>query len=108
MVAFLPEVSVVDAIVALVAIEAMFLIFWRTRTGGGVSITGVLANLSSGAALLLSLRMVLAGREFPSVLALLSIALIAHVADLASRWQAASVRPAMPPSDSETGSRAGA
>jgi hypothetical protein len=75
MAASLPEVSVVDAIVALVAIEALFLIVWRARTGGGVSIVGIVANLSSGAALLLSLRMALAGSAFPTVLALLSIAL---------------------------------
>ena len=104
MAASLAEVSVVDAIVALVALEAVLLILWRTRTGGGLSVVGIVANLSSGAALLLCLRMALAGRAFPSVLALLSIALIAHVADLASRWQAASarssIRPAMLPSES--------
>jgi hypothetical protein len=111
MAAFLPEVSVIDAIVALVAIEALFLIFWRTRTGGGVPIAGMLANLSSGAALLLSLRMALAGAAFDTVLALLSIALVAHLGDLASRWQAASARPSANASilvsDLETRSRAG-
>ena len=105
MAAVLPEVFVVDAIVALVAIEALFLVVWRARTGGGVPIAGMLANLSSGAALLLSLRIALPGSALPSILALLSIALVAHVADLASRWEAASprpsARPVMLPSESQ-------
>jgi hypothetical protein len=92
MAAFLPDVRIVDAIIALVAIEAVVLILWRALTGGGLPVAGALANLSSGAALLLALRMALTGASSISVLALLSVALVAHIADLASRWEAASVR----------------
>lgn len=89
MAAFLPEASIVDAIVALVAVESIFLIAWRWRTGGGLPISGTIANLSSGAALLLALRAALTGASTPAILAWLSIALVAHLADLVSRWQAA-------------------
>ena len=90
MAAFLPDAWIVDAIVALVAVEAIVLVVWRALTGGGLPVAETLANLSSGAALLLALRMAHHRRALStSVLALLSVALIAHVADLASRWEAA-------------------
>ena len=63
---------------------------WRALTGGGLTMGETLANLSSGAALLLALRMAVTGGLSASVLALLSVALIAHIADLASRWEARS------------------
>ena len=92
MAAFLPDAWIVDAIIALVAVEGIVLAVWRARTGGGLTVAGTLANLSSGAALLLALRMAITGGLSASVLALLSVALIAHVADLASRWKAGSAR----------------
>ena len=87
MAAFLPDARIVDAIIALVAVEAIVLVLWRALTGGGLPVAETLANLSSGAALLLALRMAITGALSTSVLALLSVALIAHVADLASRWE---------------------
>ena len=92
MAAFLPDAWIVDAIIALVAVEAIVLVLWRALTGGGLPVAETLANLSSGAALLLALRMAITGGLSASVLALLSVALIAHVADLASRWEAGSGR----------------
>ena len=93
MAAFLPDAWIVDAIIALVAVETVVLVLWRALTGGGLPVGETLANLSSGAALLLALRMALTGASSTSVLAVLSVALIAHVAHLATRWEAASVRP---------------
>ena len=61
MAAFLPDAWIVDAIIALVAIEAVVLVLWRALTGGGLPVAETLANLSSGAALLLALRMALTG-----------------------------------------------
>jgi hypothetical protein len=90
--AFLPDAWIVDAIIALVAVEGIVLVVWRTLTGGGLTVAETLANLSSGAALLLALRMAITDGLSASVLALLLVALIAHVADLASRWEAGSVR----------------
>jgi hypothetical protein len=90
MAAFLRDAWIVDAIIALVAVEAVILVLWRALTGGGLPVAETLANLSSGATLLLALRMALTGASSACVLASLSAALIAHVADLASRWEAAS------------------
>jgi hypothetical protein len=92
MAAFLADSRMVDAIIALVAVEGIVLLLWRAITGGGLSAAETLANLSSGAALLLALRLAITGGLSASVLALLSVALIAHVADLASRWKAGSAR----------------
>ena len=92
MAAFLPDPWIVDAIIALVAVEGIVLVVWRALTGGGLTVVQTLANLSSGAALLLALRMSITGGLSASVLALLSVALIAHVADLASRWEVSSGR----------------
>ena len=61
MAAFLPDAWIVDAIIALVAVEAVVLVLWRALTGGGLPVGETLANLSSGAALLLALRMALIG-----------------------------------------------
>ena len=92
MAAFLPDARIVDAIIALVAVEGIVLVLWRALTGDGLPVAETLANLSSGAALLLALRIAITGGLSAPVLALLSVALIAHVADLASRWEAASRR----------------
>jgi hypothetical protein len=92
MAAFLLDPWIVDAIIALVAVEGIVLVVWRALTGGGLTMGETLANLSSGAALLLALRMAVTGGLSASVLALLSVALIAHIADLASRWEARSGR----------------
>jgi hypothetical protein len=88
MAAFPADLWIVDAIIALVAVEGVVLVLWRALTGGGLTMAETLANLSSGAALLLALRMAITGGLSASVLAFLSVALIAHVADLASRWEA--------------------
>lgn len=99
MTASLPEVSTVDAIIALVAVEGVVLAAWRARTGRGPPIAGSVVNLSSGAALLFALRAALSGAPYGTVLIFLSVALIAHVVDLAKRWEASSSRsPPLPKS----------
>lgn len=82
-----PQVWIVDAIVVLVVVEGLILVAYRTRTGGGLPVAGTLANLSSGLALLLALRMAISDASPTSILAFLSVALIAHAADLTTRWQ---------------------
>jgi hypothetical protein len=92
MAAFLADAWIFDAIIALVAVEGIVLVLWRALTGRGLPVAETLANLSSGAALLLALRVAITGALSTSVLALLSVALIAHVADLVSRWESGSPR----------------
>ena len=87
MAAFPPDLWIVDAIIALVAVEEIVLAVWRALTGSGLTVAETLANLSSGAALLVALRMAITGGLSASVLTLLLVALIAHVADLTSRWK---------------------
>ena len=91
MAAFLPDAWIVDTIIALVVVEAIVLVLWRALTGDGLPVAETLANLSSGAALLLALRMAIpSGALSTSILAFLSVALIAHIANLASRWETGS------------------
>ena len=84
MAVFLPDARIVDAIIALVVVEAIVLVLWRALTGAGLPVAETLANLSSGAALLLALRMAIpSGALSTSILTFLSVALIAHIANLA-------------------------
>jgi hypothetical protein len=87
MTSLLSEVWTIDAIVALVVIEGLILAGRRLKTGLGPPVTGTLANLCSGAALLMALRATLAGGSFASVLVFLAVSLVAHVVDLGSRWE---------------------
>ncbi len=80
--------GVIDLILLGVIVEAGVLLALRRRTGRGVPARSLLANLAAGASLMLALRLVLAGdRSSAWVLAWLAVALLAHVADLALRWE---------------------
>lgn len=78
---------IVDAILALMVLEALALAVYRRRTGRGVPLRPLLVNLGAGAALLLTLRAVMTGASMPVIAALLFLALVFHVADLAARWR---------------------
>jgi hypothetical protein len=76
------DVSLIDAILALVACEAMALTWLRRRRARGPTVTQTLTFLGSGAALLLALRAVLAGWPTWAPLLALAVAGLAHVAHL--------------------------
>lgn len=78
---------IVDVVLALMALEAAGLALYRRRTKRGVPLPALLANLGAGAALLLTLRAALTGAAFGTIAALLLLALLFHVADLAARWR---------------------
>jgi hypothetical protein len=78
---------IVDAILVLVAIEAVVLAAWSARTGKGVAPRDLLPNLASGVALFLALRGALVGAAWPWIAACLLAALAAHATDLALRWR---------------------
>jgi len=84
-----PGAALVDLILAAMALEAIVLLALRWRFGGGVAPSGLVANLLSGAGLLLALRLVLSGAALAPIAACLLLALAAHVTDLALRWQRA-------------------
>ncbi len=78
---------VVDLVLALVALEAVVLVWFRRRHGRGVPVGETLAFLAAGACLLLALRAALVGASWEWVAAPLAGAGGAHAADLALRWR---------------------
>lgn len=78
---------VVDLVLALVALEAGLLAWYRRRSGRGVPVGEMLAFLAAGACLLLALRAALVGASWGWVAAPLAGAGAAHLADLALRWR---------------------
>lgn len=75
-----PLVHVADAILLLIAAEALFLL-WRSRRGGP-SAMRFLPNLISGACLIGALRVALADGSSLMLLALLGASFAAHLTDL--------------------------
>jgi len=77
---------IVDAILALVALQFAALALYRWRTGKGLGPVDLFFNLGAGAALLLALRAGLRGAEWPWIACFLLLGLAAHLADLYRRW----------------------
>ncbi len=77
---------IVDAILLLTLLEAVFLLLWRRRTGRGPA-PADLGNLAAGGCLLLALRAALAQAAWPLLALALLGALIAHLFDLRQRWR---------------------
>jgi len=77
----------VDLILIIVAIEAVYLlIHWRS-TGRGVSPGDLLPNLFAGAFLLMALRFSLGGAGWGLCCGSLAVAGLAHMVDLCRRWR---------------------
>jgi hypothetical protein len=77
----------VDLILVIVAIEAVYLlVYWRS-TGCGVSPGDLLPNLCAGALLLLALRLSLVGEGWKLSCGSLAAAGVAHLVDLKRRWR---------------------
>jgi hypothetical protein len=81
---------IVDIILLLVAGEALVLAWLGRR--GGPPLTSLLANLASGAALMLALRAALAGTGWTAVAGWMLAGLVAHLADLGLRFRAATAQ----------------
>lgn len=78
---------IVDAALAITALETLAVVLWHRRTGRGVAPADFLGNIASGACLMLALRCALVG-AWPGWVALcLVLALAAHLADLRRRWR---------------------
>lgn len=78
---------IVDAIVALVVVEAVLLVGLRLRFGRGPKPAALLSNLASGAALMLAVRAALTGADWPMVAAWLLAALFAHLTEMMIRFR---------------------
>jgi hypothetical protein len=75
-----PLVHIADAILVIIAAEALFLTHRATR--GGPALARFLPNLISGAFLVLALRLALGGAHWLTLLACLAGSFAAHLYDL--------------------------
>lgn len=87
MAALFADGTMVALILALVAVEALALVLYRWRTGSGPRLRDTLCNLAAGAFLLLALRSSIAGESWIWIAGWLVAALLAHVADMALRFE---------------------
>lgn len=76
--------GIIDAILVLVALEAVVLALWVLRRAT-IDRLSLFATLAAGAALMCALRSVLAGAGLVWLLAWLALALLAHSIDLYAR-----------------------
>jgi len=77
---------IVNVALAFVVIEIGLLWLYRSRTGRGLRLAGVLPNLLAGSSLMLALRASLVGSAAGMVLFWLFLSLIFHLLDIRSRW----------------------
>jgi hypothetical protein len=70
-----------------VLVELLVLRWWLPRSGSPLRLVELMPNLLAGAALLLALRLALADADWWWLALALTTALIAHLADLQSRWK---------------------
>jgi hypothetical protein len=84
---FLQDGRAIDWILALVALEAAALLARRALRARGPKPLSFIGTLLSGAFLLLALRNALAGGSPLVIWLCLTAGLVAHVADLVSRWE---------------------
>lgn len=89
MVDWLASPGIVDAVIAIAMLEAVFLIAYRRRTGRGIAVARLLPNLAAGFLLMLGLRAAVTGAVWPWLPACLAGAGLAHLVDLRLRWNGA-------------------
>lgn len=78
----------VDALLALVVLEAVVLWLYHARTGRGLAPRRLLPTLLAGFGLLLAFRLALGGAGAVWAAGALALAGSAHVLDLKGRWRA--------------------
>lgn len=85
---FFADGLIADLVLALLAIEAVALWFWRRRSGRGPALGDVAPFLVAGAGLVLALRAALTAAPWPYVAAPLALSGLAHAVDLVRRFRA--------------------
>lgn len=78
---------VVELILGFMLVEAVVLGIYHRRSGRGLRPLDLALNLAAGALLLLALRAALVDPDPLAPAPYLAVALLAHLADLARRWQ---------------------
>ncbi len=79
--------QIVDIIFGLMIAEALALIAYHRSTGNGITVPQILSNLLAGMCLFAAVRLALTDAPWPWIGGALTAALIAHIADLRSRWR---------------------
>lgn len=79
--------SLVDLVLILVALEAVAIVWWHRTPDRRRNGVALLVTLAAGAILMLAVRLALSGTPPPMILALLTAAGFAHLADLWLRWR---------------------
>jgi hypothetical protein len=77
--------SIIDLVLALVALEALLLLAHRYRTGRGIPALPLLANLAAGGCLMLAIRSALLDHGWGWIGVFMALALLAHLLDFGSR-----------------------
>lgn len=77
----------IDLILLAMVLEGLALIAYQRVTGKGIAPLAVVANLTSGAGLLLALRAAMSGWGMATIATCLLVSFAAHVADLSRRWR---------------------
>ena len=78
--------SILDLVLGAAALELVVLLIWLPRSGSHLRPRDVLPNLFAGLALLIALRLVVAGAAMYWWMLMLVVAMAAHVVDLRGRW----------------------
>ncbi len=84
--------GVILVILGLVVIEAAALAVFHQRTGRGIPLLPMLANLAAGGCLMLAIRAALLDQDWPMIGMFMGLALIAHLLDFGSRLRLAPKR----------------
>lgn len=79
--------AAIDLVLAVVAAEAVLLSAYRVLTGGGLSLLSICSLLLPGVFLLLALKAALVNAGTTTLAICLVAALLAHMADLARRFE---------------------
>ncbi len=79
--------QIADVLLLLMAFEGAALAGVKLATGRGIPLPSLASNLAAGACLIMALKSVLTGGGFETASLWLAGSLVAHVADLSSRWQ---------------------
>lgn len=80
---------IIDIMLVALVLEVVVLQIYRRRTGDGIALVPLLVNLGAGGSLMLALRAALTNADWRWVGALLTLALLFHVADQFQRWERA-------------------
>lgn len=78
---------IADLVLALMVVELVALGLWHRHRGRGITPLDLLPNVLAGVALVLALRAALTASGAVWIGVWLIVALVAHIADLRTRWR---------------------